>query len=307
MQYSSRNSPSSPDAYPPPINPVMYSSDHDQSMGAPRPLRTSSANSSMHSSTGDDYDIGGGRSHGGQHVQGQPGSGPYAYGHSNPSLPRYQSQQQLPSPLNPSATRQGYSRDANGSSYSSSSRFSSYNNGPQPGPHQPGAHPLSNTMYMDSSPTLAGSEVMSPSDEKMRLGASDSLGEYIQPIGQRDTNLHATSNNNAYRARGPLKATGFTALYRAWSGANLADSGKDERHIKLPRLGYLDGLKFIAAWVVLNGTLFDATIEDNDYSVIQKGSPLYSTRSVQLLPSRVRSRIALWASFSQPRSKQNKD
>lgn len=130
-------------------------------------------------------------------------------------------------------------------------------------------------MYMDSSPTLAGSEIMSPSDEKMRLGAGDSLGEYIAP---RDTALHGTGASNAYRARGPLKATGFTAMYRAWSGANLGDSGKDERHIKLPRLGYLDGLKFIAAWVVLNGTLFNATIEDNDYSVIQTNSPLYSAR-----------------------------
>lgn len=274
----------------------MYS-DHDQAMGAPRPLRTSSANSSMHSSTGDDYDIAGGRGQGGHPGSGQHGPSPYSYGHSNPSLPRYQSQQQLPSPLNPSAAaRQGYSRDGNGPSYSSS-RFSSYNNGGShtPGnPGGPGAHPLSNTMYMDSSPTLAGSEVMSPSEEKMRLGAGDSLGEYIQPVGQRDTTMQATSSNNAYRARGPLKASGLTAMYRAWSGANLADSGKDERHIKLPRLGYLDGLKFIAAWVVLNGTLFDATIEDNDYSVIQRGSPLYSTRLVPFRCLDVLDRIRAW-------------
>ncbi|KWU46719.1 hypothetical protein RHOSPDRAFT_3080, partial [Rhodotorula sp. JG-1b] len=71
-------------------------------------------------------------------------------------------------------------------------------------------------------------------------------------------------------------------LYRAWSGANLADSGKDERHVKLPRLGYLDGMKFIAAWVVLNGTYFDATISNNDYSAIQRSSPLYIVRSTGL-------------------------
>lgn len=108
----------------------------------------------------------------------------------------------------------------------------------------------------------------------MRLGNSDQLGEYIAPT----VNTQGQAN---YR-RGPLKATGFTALYRAWSGANLGDSGKDERHIKLPRLGYLDGIKFIAAWVVLNGTFFDAVIGDNDYSFIQRNSPLYITRSVSL-------------------------
>lgn len=130
---------------------------------------------------------------------------------------------------------------------------------------------------MDSSPTLAGSEHMSPSDEKMRLGAGDSLGNYSVPqSAPRDTS--GSTQGTPYR-RGPLKATGLTAVYRALSGANLADSGKDERHIKLPRLGYLDGLKFFAAWLVLNGTFFDATIEDNDYTAIQKSSPLYIVRS----------------------------
>lgn len=229
-------------------------------MGAPhQPFRSSSTNSSTHSS--DNELMGSAGQHGG-----------YPYQHSNPSLPRYQSQQQLPqhpSPLNPSAVpRQQYQREGTSSSQTSS-RFSSYGN-PQHGQGN-GAHPLSNTMYMDSSPTLAGSEVLSPSDEKMRLGNNDQLGEYIAPSAVN------TSGQAAYR-RGPLKATGFTAIYRAWSGANLGDSGKDERHIKLPRLGYLDGIKFIAAWVVLNGTFFDAVIGDNDYSFIQRNSPLYITR-----------------------------
>ena len=39
-------------------------------------------------------------------------------------------------------------------------------------------------------------------------------------------------------------------------------------------------MKFIAAWVVLNGTLFDATLTSGDYSVIQRNSPLYITRYV---------------------------
>jgi hypothetical protein len=110
-------------------------------------------------------------------------------------------------------------------------------------------------------------------DEKVRLGAADQLGEYIAP----STSSGNSSQNSAPFRRGP-KPTGLRALYRLWSGANLADSGKDERHVKLPRLGYLDGLKFIAAWVVLNGTFFNATLNDNDYSAIQRNSPLYIVR-----------------------------
>lgn len=229
----------------------------DQEQSVPRPLRSSSSNSS--STVGD------------EHPQQQHSP----YNHSNPSLPRYTSQQQLahPSPLNPAAPRQGqqpYSHYAQPQSSNASSRLSQYGH---PGNHNT-AHPLSHAMYADSSPTLAGS--VSPSEEKMRLGAADQLGEYIAPQ-QLSASTTNRTGGQAYR-RGPLKATGLTALYRGWSGANLADSGKDERHIKLPRLGYLDGVKFVAAWVVLNATFFDAVIEDNDYAFIQRNSPLYITR-----------------------------
>lgn len=256
-----------PHAYPP-AGSLPYGSDQDSGMTAPRPFRqgSSSANSSQHSIEGASAD---------------PSTMPYVnYSSSVPSLPRYQSQPGSatnlanPSPLNPAATRSsaaGYSPNP------PNHRFSSY--GPQPGQ---GAHPLSNAMYMESSPTLAGSEGMNPGaekgqDEKMRLGAGDQLGEYIAP------STSSGSGNSAPYRRGP-KPTGLKALYRAWSGANLADSGKDERHVKLPRLGYLDGMKFIAAWVVLNGTFFSATISDDDYSAIQRNSPLYIVRCVFPLP-----------------------
>ncbi|GAA5932242.1 hypothetical protein JCM3775_001170 [Rhodotorula graminis] len=251
-------------AYPP-AGSSPYSSDQDQGMAAPRPFRQgSSANSSQHSIEGATAD---------------PSTMPYVnYSASVPSLPRYQSQPGSatnlanPSPLNPAATRSsaaGYSPNP------PNHRYSSY--GPQPGQ---GAHPLSNAMYMESSPTLAGSEGMTPGaekgqDEKMRLGGADQLGEYIAP------STSSGSGNSAPYRRGP-KPTGLKALYRAWGGANLADSGKDERHVKLPRLGYLDGLKFIAAWVVLNGTFFSATISNDDYSAIQRNSPLYIVRSTNL-------------------------
>lgn len=232
-----------------------------------RPFRQgSSANSSQHS------------------IDEQPGTMPYVNYASTPSLPRYDSSRGSatnlanPSPLNPAATRssaQGYSPNPP----NANNRYSTLGHNGQH-PQQQGSHPLANAMYMESSPTLAGSEVMSPSEEKMRdekvrLGAADQLGEYIAP----STSSGNSSNNSAPFRRGP-KPTGLRALYRLWSGANLADSGKDERHVKLPRLGYLDGLKFIAAWVVLNGTFFNATLNDNDYTAIQRSSPLYIVRLV---------------------------
>ncbi|GAA6038976.1 hypothetical protein JCM8097_000136 [Rhodosporidiobolus ruineniae] len=243
--------------------------EQDASITAPRPFRQGS---SANSSTGSVDD---------------PTQMPYVNYASSPSLPRYASSTPgsatnlaNPSPLNPAATRSsatGYSPNP------PNHRFSAYGYQGVGGNGQPGqgAHPLSNAMYAESSPTLAGSEVMSPNadkiqDEKMRLGAGDQLGEYIAPT----TSSSSGSNSAPYR-RGP-KPTGLKALYRFWSGANLADSGKDERHVKLPRLGYLDGIKFFAAWVVLNGTYFNATISDNDYTAIQRDSPLYIARSTGL-------------------------
>ncbi|BGP12640.1 hypothetical protein JCM10213_008778 [Rhodosporidiobolus nylandii] len=250
-----------------PSNSSPY--EHDGGMAAPRAFRQGTSASSSQNSLDD-----------------QPHQMPYVgySSSSQPSLPRYPSSTPgsatnlaNPSPLNPAATRSsaaGYSPNP------PNQRFSSYNgyNGGAPGQ---GSHPLSNAMYMESSPTLAGSEVMSPSqkdmgDEKMRLGAADQLGEYIAP-----TTTSSSGSNSAPYRRGP-KPTGLKALYRLWSGANLADSGKDERHVKLPRLGYLDGIKFIAAWVILNGTYFNATLSDNDYSAIQRDSPLYIVRSTGL-------------------------
>ncbi|GAA5891114.1 hypothetical protein JCM6882_006426 [Rhodosporidiobolus microsporus] len=253
-------------AYPPNNSP--YGQEHDAGVTAPRPFRQGPSANSSNGSFED------------------PSQMPFVpYGSSSsPSLPRYPSSTpgsatnlSNPSPLNPAATRSsaaGYSPNP------PNQRFSSYGyqgvgGGGAPGQ---GAHPLSNAMYMESSPTLAGSEVMSPNaekmqDEKMRLGGGDQLGEYIAPT----TSSSSGSGSAPYR-RGP-KPTGLKALYRFWSGANLADSGKDERHVKLPRLGYLDGLKFFAAWVVLNGTYFDATLSDNDYTAIQRSSPLYIVRS----------------------------
>ncbi|KAK4702093.1 hypothetical protein P7C70_g4132, partial [Phenoliferia sp. Uapishka_3] len=241
----------------------------------PRPFRQGSGSvaSSAGSSNGDDSSDNNGRNGG--------VGGPYYNSSSTPSLPRYTSGVSQsgsasylpnPSPLNPSAARGG--RD-------SSNRYSTYGYGGQGGNgngNNGGAHPLSNAMYLDSSPTLAGSEPMTPAEEKTRLAAGDQLGEYISHGPSSPTTSSSTAG--PYR-RGP-KATGLQALYRAWSGANIGDSGNDERHIKLPRLGYLDGLKFIAAWVVLNGTLFDATLTSGDYSFIQRNSPLYITRSTGL-------------------------
>ncbi|GAA6063631.1 hypothetical protein JCM10212_000132 [Sporobolomyces blumeae] len=274
--------PSSPLSRPQPTRVITmaYSGHGDPSFPPPshfqegnRPFRQgSSANSSTHS------------------IDEQPSSMPYVNYASTPSLPRYDSSRGSatnlanPSPLNPAATRSsatGYSANP----VNPNNRYSTfgYNGQGNPAGAHHGPHPLANAVYMESSPTLAGSEVMSPSeekirDEKMRLGGADQLGEYIAPS---TSSGNSSSSASAPLRRGP-KPTGLRALYRLWSGANLADSGKDERHVKLPRLGYLDGLKFLAAWVVLNGTFFNATLSDNDYTAIQRDSPLYIVRSTGL-------------------------
>lgn len=196
---------------------------------------------------------------------------PYGYGGSSQSLPRYSSGHSslnyLPtagyssntSPLNPAVTRGGQSNGG---------RLDSYG---YAGAGRQGAHPLSNAMYMDSSPTLAGSEAANSSDEKIRKPVSDIGTDYQTP----PTTTQVTPAS--YR-RQP-KPTGLTALYRFLGGQNIADSGRDERHVKLPRLGYLDGCKFIAAWLVLNATLFDSVLTSgHHYGIISRNSPLYITR-----------------------------
>lgn len=138
-------------------------------------------------------------------------------------------------------------------------------------------------MYMESSPTLADSQAMTPSDEKAHLAQGDYAAVPTQPSATpRTDGFGASTQSGAFRRAGPPRGPtkGLVGLYRRWSGAHLADSGRDERHIKLPHLGYLDGLKFLAALVVLNGTYFDAIITDNDYTAIQRDSPLYIVRCV---------------------------
>lgn len=245
----------SPDAYPP--NSPNFSDEH---IGPPRPFRSGSAQSSISSSDNESGDRDPFRNN----------SNPHG---STPSLPRYSSGHNYanPSPLNPSAVRGGR-EGAPGPP----SRYSSYGyQSGQNGGNGNGAHPLSNAMYLESSPTLAGSEVMSIKGEKSRKGPGGPGDDGFAPV--HVLNGPQTGAPMAPYRRGN-KPKGLSALYRAISGANLADSGQDERHIKLPRLGYLDGIKFIAAWVVLNGTLFDAVLTNGDYSFIQRNSPLYITR-----------------------------
>lgn len=75
--------------------------------------------------------------------------------------------------------------------------------------------------------------------------------------------------------------------------------------MKKKLLGYLDALKFFAALAVMTGTLFDAVLSENDFKVIQRGSPLYIFRQVasnlafilRLPPSRPR-----FYTFSVPNS-----
>lgn len=222
-----------------------------------------------------------------QGVYAQPPQSPGAYG-SHPTLPRYASQTSMGpsspslSPLNPSAQQYHHQHRGGPSptnSYTSSnpsshnnypssnsnanglgSRFSSYgyaNGGPGA---QGGAHPLSHALYADSpsSPTLAG-DVDDISDEKKGLGS-------FPPSSSASSGGDSRSSNNRRLNAGNkgYESSGLSGAYKRWSGAFIADSGVDERHRKPERIGWLDGLRFFAAWLVINGTFFDATIGNSD-------------------------------------------
>lgn len=101
-----------------------------------------------------------------------------------------------------------------------------------------------------------------------------------QSIKQPQSSNYQQQQQPAYKRIINKPYTGLNLLYRKLSGQSIADSHKDDRHVKLPRLGYLDGFKFIAALIVLNSSLFDAVLSNNDLTVIQINSPLYIFRLV---------------------------
>lgn len=225
-------------------------------------------------------------------VYAQPPLSPGAYG-SHPTLPRYASQTSMGgpaspslSPLNPSAQRGGpsptnsytssqpssagtnYSNGGNPNNNGLGSRFSSYGYGNGGPGAQGGAHPLSHALYADSpsSPTLAGDMDDSISDEKKGLAS-------FPPSSSASSGGDSRSSNNRRMTRGQQQSHrnhegGLGGAYKRWSGAFIADSGVDESHRKQDRVGWLDGLRFFAAWLVINGTFFDATIGNSDVSAV---------------------------------------
>lgn len=283
---------------PPPSSPGMYPVHHQQQQQVMSPQSYSPQG----------YNAGGGGGPGpyGHLPPQSPGGMPHhqqqqqqQYG-SHPTLPRYASQTSMAggpsspslSPLNPSAQRGGPSPNGSYMSGSSSnnsinnnnnaygnignnnnnglgSRFSSYGYGNGGPGAQGGAHPLSNALYADSpsSPTLAG-DPDEMSDEKKGLAS-------FPPSSSSSSGGDSRSSNNNKRggpqARG-YKEDGITGAYRRWSGAFISDSGVDDRHKKPERIGWLDGLRFIAAWVVINGTFFDATIGTSSVSCLWSSS-----------------------------------
>lgn len=136
--------------------------------------------------------------------------------------------------------------------------------------HGGSSHPLSNTLYAESH-NRSKPDVGDDEKASLRTGAP-------RPNGAGG----ASSAPGAGAAIRPRAARGgvLARAYRVWTGANVGDSGLDERHVKKKRLGYLDGLKLLASLVVMNGTLFDAVLSDNDYPAIQRNSPLYIVRCV---------------------------
>ena len=167
------------------------------------------------------------------------------------------------SPLNPSAGRpsQQYSPGAAGNLQSTANggRYSTYGYGNGGPGAQGGAHPLSHALYADnrdSSPTLTGHD--DEMDEKKGLAS------FPPPSSSSSGDSRTASSQTIPGRRRPPRANtaGIVAnsAYKRWSGAFIADSGSDPRHTKPERIAWLDGLRFIAAWIALNGTFFDAAL-----------------------------------------------
>lgn len=181
----------------------------------------------------------------------------------------YPSSQQQPSSNNYSANGAGINNpNANGLG----SRFSNYGYGNGGPGAQGGAHPLSNALYADSpsSPTLAGDIDDAISDEKKGLASFPPSSSSASSNSSNNRRI-LNQRNGAHHNEG-----GLSGAYKRWSGAFIADSGVDESHRKQERVGWLDGLRFFAAWLVINGTFFDATIGNSDVS----GCMLASDNSV---------------------------
>lgn len=219
-------------------------------------------------------------------------------GYYPPSLPRYSStgsatssyygpspgagagSSPVLSPLNPS------SRNVNGNGNGNGNGARGYNTYSQQYPLSPGqapgsAHPLSNSTYADSSPTLANDDDMR--SEKLPYSSGSSS----------QTSQTAYSHHGAAAVIGSGRIGGLEGFYNRMSGYDHFSSGgyvnggsasrltpDQQRKYRPRRLGYLDGMKFLAAWLVLNGTFFNATLTDNDYTAIQRKSPIYIVRWV---------------------------
>ena len=146
------------------------------------------------------------------------------------------------SPLNPSQ-QPPLPGQAQGRGYKTDSRYSSYSTNQQSA--GAGQHPLSNAFYADSSPTLHGSVDDLAKKEKDAFNSSQGSDPSILPYSRSDSAFKRFSGAFINGKRYSDEPVGATAM-------------KPRK-----RLGYLDGLKFIAAWVVLNGTLFDAAVPNN--------------------------------------------
>lgn len=234
-----------------------------------------------------------------QQFYGGTSNGNGHYG-SQPSLPRYASNSsslvsptsangptpQTMSPLNPLASRQppntgmsgmnGQTGQHMGGNGSMNGRYSTYGYGNGGPGAQGGAHPLSHALYADtrdSLPTLAGTD--DDLDEKKRLASF--------PPSSSSSSGDSRSGRTVGPGRRAIAGNAANSAYKRWSGAFIADSGSDPRHTKPERIGWLDGLRFVAAWIALNGTFFDAALPNTtSYSAIQRTSPAYIFRSFGL-------------------------
>ena len=204
---------------------------------------------------------------------------------SQPSLPRYTSQaSSLGSPLNPAVMGSNGMRPGSSGGSSSNGAYggsnpSLVNAGPRYGGNgygygagsQGSAHPLSHALYADSPVSSPRSQQHPPQSPRMQQQRMQSHNGHDEKLGLASfppapSSSSSGSSGPRARAARDRAANAGNSAYRRWSGAYIADSGVDARHTKTERQGWLDGLRFLAAWAVVNATFFAAVIPDANVS-----------------------------------------
>lgn len=157
------------------------------------------------------------------------------------SLPRYN---QGPSPLSPQFQQQQQQQPGG-------PRPPPKSGSTHPDPRLYPAHPLSNSYSYADSPTAT-----------LRGESTDDLGKKLG--NSEKAPLQPTlSYNNRPDSGGFRRISGAFVNGKKVPNDDHDPSSSQSGLIRRKRLGYLDGLKFVSAMIILNATLFDAAVSNN--------------------------------------------